>query len=140
MELAFKGSVKDDDFDAFLMDTSDLGCNAQAEKSQSEKEQIACREQFLKARKQSALTEHLENLQKLESSIRIQKTIIEEIVQFQTYERETRLGQGKNNNYHLTNPIGQDEDRVKTDEHKEAFFSDNNLISDLGAKKRFNPQ
>ena len=57
----------------------------------------------------------------------MQKTIIEEIVRFETYERETRLGQG------------QDEGRLKTDEHKEGFFSDNNLISDLGAKKRFNP-
>ena len=128
MEFDLKQSLKEDEFDAFLMDTSDLGCNAQAQKSQSDTEQIACRELFLKARKQSALTDHLQNLQKLESSIKIQKTIIEEIVRFETYERETRLGQG------------QDEGRLKTDEHKEGFFSDNNLISDLGAKKRFNPQ
>ena len=30
MEFDLKQSFKDDEFDAFLMDTSDLGCNAQA--------------------------------------------------------------------------------------------------------------
>ena len=128
MDLDLKQSLKDDELDAFLMDTSDLGCHAKELKSQSDREQIALYEQFLKARRQSKLIEHLTSLQKLESSLQIQKTIVERIVNFETYERDTCLGKG------------QDDNRLKAEEPKDGVFNDKSLISDLGAKKRYIPQ
>jgi hypothetical protein len=44
MELGLKESLRDDELDYLLMDTSDLGCNAESLKSQNDKEQIACKE------------------------------------------------------------------------------------------------
>jgi hypothetical protein len=82
----------------------------------------------LKARRQSKLIEHLSSLQKLESSLQIQKTIVERIVNFETYERDTCLGKG------------QDDNRLKAEEPKDGVFNDKSLISDLGAKKRYIPQ
>lgn len=75
MEFSSKDidSEQGDDFEAFLVDTSDLGCLSTTDQNKSDSLQTGSKFDFLSARRQSRLIEQLTSIRKLVKFIEIQR-------------------------------------------------------------------